>query len=212
MTSICSLNRVKNPILWFKSSTWCRCGCYSSKTPPQCTSFFPHHIHSICSRQANWSETVSRPFLFLSPNIFCLLFLVACILFLPCPFKNVHYKHNGTLTKLSLMKQTILEEIIQSWRLPLECSHFLSHLLLLIKVWLMTRLLAFLMGLMALKWSLYLLWVILCLLLHVHFFPPFERKGWSQDLMVFESHYHSWSKRPGVIRWRTIKWEGILII
>lgn len=187
-------------------------GATAPKTLPNAHPF--SHITFIVyvpDKQTGQKLSPDRSYFF-PPTFFVFSFLLPASFFLPSPFKNVHYKHNGTLTKLSLMKQTILEEIIQSWRLPLECSHFLSHPLLLIKVWLMTRLLAFLMGLMALKWSLYLLWVILCLLLHVHFFPPFERKGWSQDLMVFESHYHSWSKRPGVIRWRTIKWEGILII
>lgn len=127
----------------------------ASKPLPSTHPLLPITFIAYVPDKQSDQKLVSRPLLFLPSRFFVFSFLLPTSFLPPVPLKNVHYKHNGTLTKLSPMKQTILEKIIESWRLPLECSHFSSHPLLLIKVWLMTRLLA--------SWWDWWLWSGLCI-------------------------------------------------
>lgn len=55
-------------------------------------------------------------------------------------------------------------------------------------------------------------WITSCLFVTCILFFTLWKERIISGLNGVESHYHPWLKRPGVMRWKTTRWERILII
>lgn len=144
------LNRVKNPLLWLVKPYLVWMSQLLSKMSSQFTCLSPI-MFALCLSQANWMETTS----FLLPNLFFSLPFLSPCLFFCFPLKMfIINTIEHWLVVTDETKDLAKKHIVSKF--PLECLCFLPSVA---ADWNLSddSSSGFRMGLVALKWSLYLI-------------------------------------------------------